>query len=272
MTLQDQQSIGLEILKDVHGFCDSHGIKYSVAYGSLIGAIRHNGFIPWDDDVDIIMPRPDYDRFCRDYRSDAYTVISRSSDSACMIAYARVADCKTTICSSKVPWCSQAVGVWIDVFPVDSVSDDLSIYRKQFKTLSRLWKRTIWERQAKTSIDMYNWKLLPTIKLLMKKLLFLNGARLFRHVDYLIEEGQRLQWGETAHFAQLACLDGKVDGEYLPFNSFASCIDVRFEDAVVKVLSGYEEVLSKMYGDYRKLPPPQMRIPHNNVLNKWYWK
>ena len=88
LTLKEQQNIGLEILKDVHGFCVSRGIKYSVAYGSLIGAIRHNGFIPWDDDVDIIMPRPDYDLFCQEYCSDAFDVISRSTDPSCAIAYA----------------------------------------------------------------------------------------------------------------------------------------------------------------------------------------
>jgi lipopolysaccharide cholinephosphotransferase len=272
MTLQDQQSIGLEILKDVHGFCDSHGIKYSVAYGSLIGAIRHNGFIPWDDDVDIIMPRPDYERFCQEYHSDAFDVISRSTDLSCAIAYARVADCRRTVCDTKVPWCSRPVGIWIDVFPVDSVSEMISQYREHFKALSRLWERTVWERQARMPVSTYHWRPIPTMKLILKKLLFLNGAGLFKHVDRLIREGQRLEWGMTSHFAQLSCMDGKADREYLPVYCFDSCIDIKFEDTVVKVLSGYEEVLTTMYGDYRRLPLPEKRIPHNNVLNKWYWK
>lgn len=272
LTLADQQKVGLDILKDVHRFCVSHGIKYSIAYGSLIGAIRHNGFIPWDDDVDIIMPRPDYNRFCQEYHSDAYTLISRLTSPDCMIAYARVTDCQNTICLTQVPWCSQPVGLWIDVFPVDAVSDDRGQYKEQFSRLSHLWKKTIWERQAKTPLSSYNWAFLPTIKLALKKVLSLNGFRLFKHIDHLIDEGQRISWGETAHFAQLSCLDGKAEKEYLPCDSFDSCIDVRFEGTVVKALSGYEDVLRMMYGDYWVLPPIEKQIPHNNILNKWFWK
>lgn len=272
LTLTDQQKLGLEILKDVHDFCVSDGIKYSVAYGSMIGAIRHNGFIPWDDDVDIIMPRPDYERFCREFRSDEYELICRSTDPDCTIAYARVADCKKTICNPKVPWCSRQVGMWIDVFPVDAVPDDKALYGKRFKALTNLWERTVWERQARTPLNTYGWQPVPTLKLILKKLLFLNGIGLFRHVDRLIAQGQEIEWGSTSHFAQLSCLDGKADKEYIPVRCFDSCVDVKFEDTVVKVLSGYEEVLSTMYGDYRQLPPPEKQIPHNNVLNKWYWK
>ena len=65
MTLREVQLFGLDILKDVHDFCTTNNIRYSLGYGTLLGAVRHNGFIPWDDDIDIIMPRPDYEQFCR---------------------------------------------------------------------------------------------------------------------------------------------------------------------------------------------------------------
>lgn len=77
MTLREVQLFELDILKDVHEFCMANHINYSLAYGTLIGAIRHKGFIPWDDDIDIVMPRPDYDRFCRTYKSQAgYEIFS----------------------------------------------------------------------------------------------------------------------------------------------------------------------------------------------------
>ena len=63
LSLKEIQSQSLEVLQTVHEFCVAEGIQYSLAYGTLIGAIRHKGFIPWDDDIDIIMPRPDYERF-----------------------------------------------------------------------------------------------------------------------------------------------------------------------------------------------------------------
>ena len=77
MTLREVQLFELDILKDVHEFCMANHINYSLAYGTLIGAIRHKGFIPWDDDRDIVMPRPDHDRFCRTYKSEAgYEIFS----------------------------------------------------------------------------------------------------------------------------------------------------------------------------------------------------
>ena len=67
LTLKEIQSVNLEIMKDIHAFCVLNGIHYSLAYGSLLGAIRHQGFIPWDDDMDIMMPRPDYKRMLNEY-------------------------------------------------------------------------------------------------------------------------------------------------------------------------------------------------------------
>ena len=80
LTLKELQQVSLDIIKDVHSFCVNNNITYSIAYGTLIGALRHKGFIPWDDDVDIVMPRPDFERFCREYRSDKLRLIYYGND------------------------------------------------------------------------------------------------------------------------------------------------------------------------------------------------
>ena len=86
----------MKILKDVHAFCKANGIRYSMAYGTLLGAVRHKGFIPWDDDIDIVMPRADYDRFCREYKSDRYELFCSARQPDAYVAYARVADMRET--------------------------------------------------------------------------------------------------------------------------------------------------------------------------------
>ena len=96
MTLREVQLFGLEILKDVHHFCTLNGIRYSLAYGTLLGAIRHKGFIPWDDDIDIVMPRPDYEKFCKTFKSDAGYDIFSPVEGDCYLGYARVCDLKRT--------------------------------------------------------------------------------------------------------------------------------------------------------------------------------
>ena len=97
LTLKEIQTESLGILKDIHSFCIKHDIKYSVVGGTLLGAVRHQGFIPWDDDIDLMMPREDYERFCRIYCSEQYRLFSCHNDRSCKIAYARVCDMNRTL-------------------------------------------------------------------------------------------------------------------------------------------------------------------------------
>ena len=99
MTLEEIQQVSLEILKDVHRFCVENDIKYSLCYGTLLGAIRHNGFIPWDDDIDIMMPRPEYDRFIRLYQSEkGYKLFAaENNDGDTEVSIALLADRKSVV-------------------------------------------------------------------------------------------------------------------------------------------------------------------------------
>ena len=168
MTLKDIQNVSLDIMKDVHNFCVKKGIKYTLQGGTLIGAIRHQGFIPWDDDLDIAMPRPDYDRFIREYSSSkGYVVLSRELPESedVLIAFCRVCDTQNSIVNdSYAPWCKRTTGVWIDVFPLDSVDDDYQICKKRIDMMKIIWhKSTLLRRKnlplkrTKNPIDFCKW-------------------------------------------------------------------------------------------------------------------
>ena len=272
LSVIEQQSVGKEIMKDVHSFCLSHSISYSVGYGTLIGAIRHRGFIPWDDDIDIIMPRPDYTRFCQEYKSEHFKLICHENNNNCLIAYARVIDNSKTLCVSKVPWCSQEVGMWIDVFPIDAVSDKESCYLKHYEELKRLWRRTVIDRQAKQRIGTFDYRPLPTVKLVIKKVIAANGNKACKHLEELIDYGKKHQWGSTLHWSQLTCMDGDARLEYMPISTLSSFSEVGFDDIKVMIMDDYDTVLKNLYGNYMIIPPKEKQISHNNLLNKWFWK
>lgn len=123
LTLKEKHAIILEIMKDIDRFCRANNIPYTLSSGTLLGAVRHGGFIPWDDDADMFMLREDFDRFIQIYTSDKYKLIYNfeGSDMPSPSGIAKVADVSTW---SKDSTGKLDFGVWVDVFPLESVPED----------------------------------------------------------------------------------------------------------------------------------------------------
>lgn len=131
--IEEIKKIQLEILKYVDQFCSQNNIKYALGYGTLIGAVRHKGFIPWDDDIDIIMRRNDYNRFIELFSKETgrYKVWSHNLQTDYPIPYAKVTDEKTLKLEGTNYYVER--GVDIDVFPLDDLPNDEKAVDKVFK-------------------------------------------------------------------------------------------------------------------------------------------
>ena len=272
LTLKELQQKSLDILLDVHCFCIQNDIRYSLAYGSLIGAIRHKGFIPWDDDVDIIMPRPDYERFCASFSAPGLGLL-RDSDNNSYILFSRVFDAEKTICRTMSPFAKKyRGGVWIDIFPLDGVSDDFYVFEATIRSLRLLWKRQIRYRFAGARIT----EIIHTFPL--KDILILFAIKFSGTKDLLLKKNNlkmrqiasRFQYGETRHWSQLTVIDDSTRN-YQTVDLFKDTIDVSFEGNHLKALSGYDQYLRNIYGDYMRLPPEKDRKPKQQLLS-FYWK
>ena len=271
LTLKELQQISLEILKDVAGFCESNGIRYSLGYGTLLGAVRHNGFIPWDDDVDILMPRDDYERFRATYHSDRYSFIDSRNTPDCYIAFGRVCETEKTLASSSIPWVRRDVGVWIDIFPIDRVPDDKETFDRIYDALLLLMKFNVGIRRVHTiSSSRFSirkrlkiWTLKRTHPRLIKR----DPVDIVKDMNTLIS---LVSPNESRHWSQLTCPELGAN-EFFEEDEINEYVRLKFEDSEFFVWKGYDKILRDSYGDFMQLPPKNKRKPLQNYIT-FYWK
>lgn len=271
LTLQELQQFSLDILKDVAGFCEKNNIRYSLGYGTMLGAVRHKGFIPWDDDVDIMMPREDYEKFRTIYKSKLYSFIDSRNTPDCYIAFGRVCDTKKTLASSCIPWVKKDVGVWIDIFPVDRVPDDKDTFDRIYDSLLLLMKLNVGIRRVHTISSsrlsvrkrLKIWVLKRTHPRLIKR----NPADIVKDMNTLIS---LVSPAESHHWSQLCCPDSGTN-EFFDDDEISEYVKMPFEDSEFFVWKGYDKILRDSYGDFMTLPPENKRRPLQNYIS-FYWK
>ena len=271
MTTEEVQAVSLDILREVHSFCVENHIKYTLQGGSLLGAVRHKGFIPWDDDIDIAMPRPDYEKFIHSFCSkQGFKVISRelSDCKNVMIAFARICDTqKTYVDTSFIPWTDEKVGVWIDLFPLDGVEDSLATCKKRINKMK--WElyqvntlRTV--HNAISSIPETKKK----VNLIIKKMV----APFCSHkaIDKYISMCKEYDYEIANYYCNFAFLNYGVRERHRKAVMNELTLAPFGEDHFF-IMKGYDEALKEKYGDYMTVPPAEKQVRAHNY-NKYYWK
>ena len=273
MTTREVQQVSLDILKDVHGFCVKNGIRYSLSGGTLLGAIRHNGFIPWDDDIDIQLPRPDYDKLVQTYVSDkGYKMFCHETEEGkkmnVMFSHARVCDMTKTVVDTGIrPWVSEEVGVWIDILPCDGISSNPKVAKKHMKKNAFAIKQAYW-----VGVRLSSWaniskgiNLWEKIKFGIKKI----GSLLIWYDPFIKIEYIRRKYNyeDSKYFF---CTPHYGMREWQPKGNMENFILHKFEDTELYIMSGWDANLKSLYGDYMQLPSPDKRVSHD--FNRYYWK
>lgn len=237
-------------------FCRANNLNYSVCAGSMLGAVRHKGMIPWDDDVDVMMPRPDYDRFIKltlnKDMSEGYDVISAYNSKTYYLPWAKVLDKNTTLIETV--WSKDCpTGAYIDVFPVDGVPRDKKLARRHFRSFFRHRHRG---EILSVGKERANWRL--KLKYLAYRLLF-NIQKEFLKADaiasrYSFDVGRDVQ----------VYSGGYGDREMLDRSIFNEYIDLPFEDMTCRAVKKTEYYLTRFYGDYMQMPPEEDRQSHHD--------
>ncbi len=257
LALREIQKIESDILSHIDIFCKEHNIKYYLTYGTLIGAIRHKGFIPWDDDIDICMLRDDYNKFIEEYgrnNDEPYQILSIYNDPLYYYDTARVVDTRTTICIDGLIH-NPSEGLWIDIFPLDNIPKYNIFLRGLVFFLTACRVLSVYTRYPsnKHSLIFY------PIWYISKKI----GPRFFLNIIERIVS-RKGNSGVVGYFCSEMWPRDWIKKEWCE-----NPVQVLFEGKQYPTFSHYDDILNSIYGDYMTLPPEEKRTPHPI---KAYWK
>ena len=245
VTDEESKQIRLDILREVDVFCRNNHLTYFLAYGTLLGAIRHKGYIPWDDDMDIMMPRKDLEIFKKMFDSDKYKFLDIDTESGYEFPFPRISYNNTF---DKRGLTAKYYGVNIDVYPIDGLPEDDNKIRLFFaKYKSLLKQRRFWMRVRRKIIKCLPLKTIPFIKFLTKRC---------------------IDWTKTYDMnnsSKVMVSDCRVFNKKL----FDGIVEVSFEGYSFYAPIGYDEFLKTSYGDYMQLPPEDQRHPYHG--GNYYW-
>lgn len=263
LTLKEIQNCELEILKHVHKFCIKNNIKYSLTGGSLLGAIRHNGFIPWDDDIDIVMLRDDYERFLSLYKNNRFVLYEPRIQKDYYYSYAKVIDSETEMIEDNLlP--IKGYGVYLDIFPLDKINDNHIIAFLNINILKIIRKMHA----------LSNYSVFPEHKKGLEKdigkFLF-NFCKYIGFKNFIKLENYIIKFfakNNTQHVINMYSYYGIR--EIFKANYFKDLLYHDFNNIRVYILKEYHKFLSNLFGDYMQLPPREKRITHHRY--KAYYK
>lgn len=268
LSFQENQQQALEVLKKVADICEKKGLKYYLVYGTLIGAIRHKDFIPWDDDIDIMMPRKDYEEllnYFHDENPEGLELFEPKTKKNYPYMIARVCDTATYIETHNEVDCG--MGVFIDIYPFDGLGntrEEAVKFGLKGDLLSSLCYQST-RKHFEVGITK------GFLRVAFKFPLYVV-AKLFGH-DYWRNKLLKLE-GVKAYDENkyVGCVVWLTGGERDMFERewFGEGIVAPFGKYEFRVPTEYDKMLRNMYGDYMQLPPESERVGHHNY--KVYYK
>lgn len=256
------KEILLDTFRAFCDFCDKHDLKYVAAYGTVLGAVRHKGLIPWDDDIDVYMSREDYNRFIslkNELYGSSYEIFD-IEDVGYYCSFAKFCNAKTTILEHQdLPF---VIGVFVDIFPLDCIDINKSNAEKQYRQF--VSRHSHYTRSLRDISLSYCVGLLRTkryrrfIGSIYTKVIFQWILSRKKMKNNFLRIQQTLSKDKGPNYIDYTAIKCRI----LPNDLLTDTIDVVFEDLIIKIPKRYDEYLTILYGDWHQLPPEDKRVSH----------
>ncbi len=261
ISLEQQRRIQLDILQNIDAFCKKNSINYSLAFGTLIGAVRHRGYIPWDDDIDIMMTRDNYEKFRAIYKSDRYPLVDLKIDPTHPVSMGKVYDSRTFFYyQEKI---KRKYGLFIDIFPFDKIPENEE-------------ERELWLKEIRKYIQYNTYKnntysYLFSLSSIKERLfgcivkVFCNRIRLHSKLEELY-----VKYNETSsHILSVPAvmiMNNANHYKVFPSNLFCNYTTIEFEGGLFQCIKEFDSFLRIYYGNYMELPPVEQRVGKHGIV------
>lgn len=244
-------------------FCEENNITYYAVGGTVLGAVRHKGFIPWDDDIDVGVPRADYDRLIelmKGYPNEncRYKLESPLENKDYIYAFSKLFDTQTTLVEDKQNPLKR--GIYIDVFPLDGIAKTKEEAIKAYKKIDRKLRIL----HAQTYVLNKNDRLIKKLFYLGIKMLkpFMRGKdATIKKIDLLCREKSFYEYEYVGNL-----VGAWAQKEIMPKKYFGKPIKLQFENMLINVPEDYDNYLKSLYKNYWELPPEEKRVSHHENL------
>lgn len=257
LSLQELKDIELGLLEQFDSFCKENNIRYFLSHGTLLGAVRYKKFIPWDDDVDLLVPRADYNRLIAAFQdNERYRLFSVERNPAYRYPFAKLCDMSTR--KEEFHYNNGVeLGVDIDIFPLDAWDDDLQKAKEEARRIKRnMFGLGLSKLDKPDSLNPAKRAVKGVIMVFAKML----GSRHF--LQNILKEGcKEGQQGKNYLGCKVWCVYGERG--IIPAEVFAETIEMEFEGKKYPAPKGYDTYLTCLYGDYLPEPPKEKQKTHH---------
>ena len=262
MTLKEIQQYELNILKFIDEICTKNGIKYYLAYGSLLGAVRHGGFIPWDDDIDIWMTRKDYYKLAKIMKKNndgRYRIVSNKINPRFRAPLPKIVD-SYTVLKQRCGYIEGVdLGVYVDLVILDGCGDNYKDAAAYYKKANKIHKK--WKYSNQSIFVEYHNKIYCIARALKNLPYKIVGYQ--HYLNKITQFDRQKDFYSSKYVAALDFQVYPLKNSILKRSLFGSGSRIQFMDASFMAPDNPDELLKTIYGDYMKLPPKDKQVSHH---------